>query len=491
MSLLQPVLPVPREWNPIYYIVPHLPTLGDLLPVKLPNHNVVKEFFEQHGFEVILYEGRAPVPFVQFMDEFARVWMDLIAYGFLTYAVYHASTKASQRTRDGIALGLIAALYTWPFLVGLGSAELFNFLRPAIVFRSSLLLWDIFHIRTTDEVLHWGLVMFLNHLYLFPVEDDELRRREERVGHRRSARYECAKDILLRGIPQALFGLPLLWLFPPGDVDASLPWLKRSLYHVPMAFAVFFLLSAGGIFMLGSLGFLCNIEQMPMFENPFFTTRLRIFWSRWNRAIATVLHRVIFGGRNTYKTVDVRTRVPASKDSFFDTDGADSTNEGARADGLRKRRVAGAVPNGTVAAADEKKSGGDAKPAPRRKSVRSFVNKAIAAVLTFFVSGLFHEYLLLYVSPCKPGLNTIFFVLNGFGTVLSSGVERFFPNFNAKIPPMVRYMVMVAFYLAIAPLFFAPFSHTDFFSSMQRMTHWALPTGMERPKPMFVYIFGK
>lgn len=475
-------LPIPKAYNPAYQVVPRLPTLFDVLPIHVPRNNVVLEFFQRLGFETMQYAPE-PMNSVVYMDEMLRGVLDLSIMTLVVYVAFYATANASPAVRRAAAVVVSGMVLLWPIQAGRGETWLFNFFRPAIGFRSALLAWDIFQIRTVHEVQSWSFRLFVCHLWFFPVEEVQLREREQREGFKRCPRMQCLKQMAV-GVVQGVFAVVLLLAVPPKEAKAQMRPLVYHIYTLVMCVEIFLLLSSGGLLLFNLVGLVTGIEQEVMFQNPFFTTRLRYFWSRWNRAIATVLHRVIFGGRNTYQTLEQRKeeearKAHASQQADMSTSGVD-----ARSGAAARRR---APPGSTDRSAELSKDAG----APVAQKRSSFVKKSCLAVLTFFVSGLFHEYLIFFATPHHFGYNTLFFVLNGLATVLSSGIERFAPRVHRTIPNWLRYIFMVSFALATGPLFFAPFVESNFFANFQETLFLALPSDMARPLPMFVYVLGK
>lgn len=230
--------------------------------------------------------------------------------------------------------------------------------------------------------------------------------------------------------------------------------------------------------LLKLIGIFCNVEMADMFENPLGTVNIRLFWSHWNRAIATVLHRVVFGGgRKTKSSVvgqkkkTVKTTPAADRrlealrnrkhlDHLSETefeasktdDEDDERRKRSRANGLKMTQANGA-----------EKTNGESKPRSSSKSRSSFLPKAFAAIATFAMSGIFHEHITYFTLNYADGKNFLFFVLNGVATVFSTWFRRTFPEINARIPTLVSVLLLHAFFLAVVPLFCTPFIRRGFF----------------------------
>ncbi|WFD04398.1 hypothetical protein MOBT1_003107 [Malassezia obtusa] len=472
--LRKPVLPIPPEYNPVTAFVPRLPTLMDFVPFPVPRHNVVLEFFQRMGFKTLQY-GPVGMNSVVLIDECLRLYIDILVLTVIVYTLYYATASASPQVRRATAFVACGCVLFWPLVVGRGQSAVFNFFRPAIGFRSSLLAWDIFQIRPMHEVKSWSRTLFVAHLWFFPKEEEQLAEREKREGFKRDPRIQSLKQLPV-GLVQFFFALLLLLTIPPKEVYANMHWLTYRVYCFTFGVDIFMLLSSGGLFLFNMFGLITGIEQEAMFQNPFFTTRLRHFWSRWNRAIATVLHRVIFGGKKTFQTLDQRKAMEKRKAG--EAQGASTAVDAQGGSAQQRKRAAGS-------------SQAEPAAAPSKRDVSSFLTKSGLALATFFVSGLFHEYLLFFASPYKFGYNTVFFMLNGLGTVLSSAVERFCPSLHRRIPGWLRCIIMLIFYACVSPFFFAPFIESNFFAHFQEMAFTILPSDMPRPRPMFVYLFGE
>jgi hypothetical protein len=78
---------------------------------------------------------------------------------------------------------------------------LLDFWRPALGFRSALLVWDIFKIRTKEEVEGWNFNRFLAHLWAFPMEEEDIAERERKEGFKRDPRIQNIK-----GMPKVAIG---------------------------------------------------------------------------------------------------------------------------------------------------------------------------------------------------------------------------------------------------------------------------------------------
>jgi hypothetical protein len=416
----------------------------------------------------------------------------------LAYFLYHYVAKRSYVLNYGCVGALAGILLLWPEVVGRSGVMLLDFWRPALGFRSALLVWDIFHIRTREEVNSWNPARFFCHLWAFPKEEQEIIERAEKEGKTRNARIEN-----LKGMPKVLIegGLLLLTLYfiPPVELTVGMSRIAYHAYCDTLGLSILMALALFGDGLLKSMGVLTNVEMADMFENPLGTTNIRLFWSHWNRAIASVLHRVVFGGgkraqstRKTSKNLRVQELQAARKhydnlsETEVETSKTDDEDDGkngtkrARANGLKpmtptKSDGKGSAPNGAQ------------QQPPRKKG--PFYPKAIAAIATFAMSGIFHEHITRNTLGFANGENFVFFVLNGVATVISTWFRRTYPEANAKIPTFVSVIMLHTFFFAIVPLFCSPFIRSGFFTQMDSLKYELLPFA-PRPRGSFIYLFG-
>ncbi|WFC97398.1 hypothetical protein MYAM1_000110 [Malassezia yamatoensis] len=481
--LEKPVLPVSPKYDPVPFLLRFIPAPLDYSPVRIPRPDEWMRFFRRCGFETMQYSSSTLTSEV-FLNEGLRLLLDLLVMTIIFYVVYHSTSRSSPTVRRTVSFCMAGLLMLWPVVVGSGRSAVLNFLRPAVGFRSGLLVWDIFQIRTVEEVESWSCAMFIAHLWLFPTEPELIEERVRKTGKRRDPRVQSLLNFPL-GLLQGAFGLLLLLFVPPKSAAMQMSFITYSFYCIMMGMLVFLLLSSGGLVIFNSFGLLTGIEQEAMFQNPWFTTRLRHFWSRWNRAIATVLHRVIFQGQGAYKTAEERMAEEAEKQKQHDSTEGQSTaiNQASNSSSLQHRKPASLKESSEK---DSKSQSGHSQPDPHH-----FLKKSALALLTFLVSGLFHEYLIYFATPHRFGRNTLFFLLNGLAAVLSSAVEQFYPNVHDRIPGWFRYILMLMFYTCVSPLFFAPFIEGDFFSHFQETAFLALPSSWPKPRPMFVFLLGR
>jgi hypothetical protein len=90
-----------------------------------------------------------------------------------------------------------------------------------------VLVWDIFHIRTREEVASWSIPRFFCHLWAFPKEEEEIAERTKEEGFKRSAIVENAK-----GMPkvfcEGVLLLLSLYIVPPYELTKD---MSQFAYH--------------------------------------------------------------------------------------------------------------------------------------------------------------------------------------------------------------------------------------------------------------------
>lgn len=380
--------------------------------------------------------------------------------------------------------------------------------------RYPVLVWDIFNIRTREEVESWSAPRFFCHLWAFPKEEDEIAERTREEGYQRSAVWENAK-----GMPKVMVEgtmlLLTLYLVPPYELTRNMSQFAYHCYCNALGFCILMALALFGDGMLKLIGMACNVEMADMFENPLGTVNIRLFWSHWNRAIATVLHRVVFGGgRNTKSSVKNQRKnkmIAAQKakangqlnlarrhmDGLSETEAegarTDEEDEAHKAAGKRARQkgltMTSATNGSANAASNEAKAPGAGAEKPS-KPRSPFYPKAIAAIATFAMSGIFHEWITAMTLHYASGENFVFFVLNGIATVVSTWFRRTYPELNAKIPTVVALLMLHGFFLSVIPLFCAPFIKRGFFIQMEGLKYELLPWQTKK-RGSFIYLFGQ
>lgn len=486
------------------------------LGFKLLASDPVLDTARRFGIKVVEYDiPRYPLQTAAIIA--VRMLSFLVGSSLVAYLLYHKVAVKSQLGKWFSILSLIISLLAWPLVTGRSGVMLLDFWRPALGFRSCLLVWDIFHIRTYEEVKNWSFARFFAQLWTFPKELDEIAQRTAQEGYQRNARLEN-----LKGMPKvaveavAMFGA--LYFIPPYELTRNMSQFAYHCYCDALGVCILMALALFGDGLLKMFGILINVEMADMFENPLGTTNIRLFWSHWNRAIAAVLHRVVFGGGKTKTSIRTRkAEAIAAKKRFSHMDGMSETDAGhtsaedehassssgkRRAGGanalkplsqvngngnanneLRKRNNASGNSNGNAASF----APGSGAP-PAKKS--SFLPKAAAAIITFGMSGIFHEHITYFTLGFANGENFVFFLLNGVATVTATWFKRTYPELNAKIPTWLSVLMLHAFFLAVIPLFCSPFIRSGFFVQLEALRYELMPI-RERPRGSFIYLFGQ
>lgn len=472
--------------------------------MQLLEKDPILELFRKLGFKVTEYD-LPPYPLEAAGWLAVRMLGFMVSVGVLAWFLYHYVANRGRVLNYGCFGALAAILLAWPELTGRSGVMLLDFWKPALGFRSALLVWDIFHIRTREEVNSWNPGRFFCHLWAFPKEEEELAERTEREGYARSARWENLKGMPKVVIEGAIL-LGTLYFIPPGELTLGMSRFAYHAYCDTLGLSILMALALFGDGLLKSMGILLNVEMADMFENPLGTTNIRLFWSHWNRAIASVLHRVVFGGGRRSKGPSDKQKQAAAKrvkalkarphlDHLSETEHESSKTEDEdeatgsssavkRSNGLKPMTPA----NGSVKAA----SGVDAKVAkPEQKKPKGpFYPKAIAAIATFAMSGIFHEHITRNTLGFANGENFLFFLANGVATVASTWFRRTYPSANAKIPTWASILLLHIFFFTVVPLFCAPFIRSGFFTQMDALKYELLPFA-PRPRGSFIYLFGE
>jgi len=470
------------------------------LGYKLFKSDPVLDTARKFGFKVVTYDID-PYPLRMAAIIAVRMSAFIFTTSVIAYFLYHKTNHHSSPViKYGIIGGLITTFLAWPLVTGMSGVMLLDFWRPALGFRSALLVWDIFKIRTKEEVEGWNFNRFLAHLWAFPMEEEDIAERERKEGFKRDPRIQNIK-----GMPKVaiefflMFGL--LYFIPPYELTMTMHTLQRHIYCDILGIDILMALAFFGDGLLKGLGVLLGVEMADMFENPLGTTNIRLFWSHWNRAIATVLHRVIFGGsKNKKKNIQSSKNANGGNrvsklnrnhlDHLSETEGEggktdDEDEKSSRAGGRRSGDI-----KPMTATNGKQANGKGAKTAAGSKSRSPFMPKAIAALATFAMSGIFHEHITYFTLGFANGENFLFFLANGFATVISTWFKRTYPKINDKIPSPVGFLMLHAFLLAVCPLFCSPFIRSGFFVQMEALKYEMLPI-VSRSRGSFVYLFGE
>jgi len=471
-----------------------------ILGFELLNYDPVVAAARRAGFKVVEYD--LPVyPIVTAGFQLLYMIGFIVGTSFAAWVLYHYVAHRSFVLKWGCIGGMATTMLAWPVIAGYSGCMMLDFWRPALGFRSALLVYDVFHLRRRDEVNSWNFARFLCALWAFPKEEDDIEERTILEGYKRNARWENIKGYPKVVFEGALFLLSL-YMIPPLELTKHMSQLQYHIYCECLGFSILMALALFGDGLLKGMGVITNVEMQDMFESPLKCVNIRLFWSHWNRAIAAVFHRVIFrGGGRTPAQQKEKLKQAANKRvqqlavkkrSHLDhlseteaehskTDDEDERKRSGRS--LQMSAVSGAKKEADKAAAakSEKRSSS--------KSRSSFLPKAIAAVATFGMSGLFHEWITLYTFKIIDGRNFAFFILNGLATVASTWFRRSYPSINAKIPTVFAVLMLHSFFLLIGPLFCGAFIEGGFFIQMEALKYelmpWNAPT-----RGSFIYLFG-
>ncbi|EPQ29160.1 uncharacterized protein PFL1_03447 [Pseudozyma flocculosa PF-1] len=479
------------------------------LGFKLLDSDPVLDVSRKLGFKVVEYD-LPPYPLYKAGVGSIQMLSFIFGSGIVAYFLYHNVAKKSAAGKWFSILFLITALMTWPLLDPMSGVMLIDFWKPALGFRSSLLVWDIFQIRSVPEVESWGFARFFAQLWTFPKELDEIEERTREEGYARNPRIENIKGMPKVAV-EAVALLVTLYFIPPYELTKDMSQLAYHCYCDALGLSILMALALFGDGLLKALGILINVEMADMFENPLGTTNIRLFWSHWNRAIATVLHRVVFGGGKSKTRLKKAKAAAAAEaeqkrrhlDQLSETDAGHTSGEDEDKNGRRSRTSSGLRPlsqlNGDAKLVHRKPNGSGPQKETETtasakkdaaKSKGSFLPKAVAAIVTFAMSGIFHEHITYFTLGFANGENFLFFLANGVATVTATWFKRTFPEANARIPTLVSVLMLHVFFLAVIPLFCSPFIRSGFFIQLEALKYELLPI-RARPRGSFVYLFGK
>ncbi|KDN45955.1 hypothetical protein K437DRAFT_256370 [Tilletiaria anomala UBC 951] len=473
-------------------LTPYKPAYS-VFGLELLKSDPIIDFAKRWGFKVVTYD-LDPYPLHMAAIIAVRMLIFIIVTTTITYFMYHVNQHNSPLIKYGTVGGLITTFMAWPLVTGMSGVMLLDFWRPALGFRTSLLTWDIFIIRTREEVESWSFPRFLAHLWAFPKEEEVIAERERIEGRKRNPRLEN-----LKGMPTVIVMFFLLYFIPPYEYTIGMSRLKYHIYCDILGLDILMALALFGDGLLKGLGIILGVEMANMFENPLGTTNIRLWWSHWNRAIATVLHRVVFkGGQNKRWKGSALTqdgaRLIALKtrdhlDHLSETDGEGKTDDENEKRGSRSR--SGLKPmtpaNGNGDGDGDTAQG---KLQASSKSRSPFMPKAMAAIATFAMSGIFHEHITYFTLGFANGENFFFFLANGFATVLSTWFKRTYPETNTKIPTWLAVIMLHAFLLSVSPLFCSPFIRSGFFTQMDALKYEILPIAT-RQRGSFIFLVGE
>lgn len=392
-----------------------IPMVYELIPFYSLNRNPLAEAAAHFGFPVLYYEGIKPN-----MSYFIASVMDVLAVSIAMHIcisiLYRGIICNLNTWRRPVAIIISAIILVVPtYYTSDLHTVCFMFLAES--FRVSLNFYDVAVLRG-DEIRQLSNAEFFAYLWLLPLPREQIAEREKIEGKKRDPRLQCLR-LLPHAMIQGFISCIILMFMPPKDLYEPMSLIHKTLYSSIASLAIFNIIAGIVTIPIYVAGIVLGVEMAPTFQNPFTAVGLRTFWSRWNRLIATVLHRVVFGGKGTNKTVDVRKK-------------------------------------------EQAKHKAEGRPAP------NVAVMSAKAMLTFIVSGIFHEYMLRY-SAKEPilGPNTLFFIVNGVATIASTMLATAFPKLNKQTPNIVKQVAMYTFGVLVTPLFCTPYYHSGYFTEGQ------------------------
>ncbi|KAE8210666.1 hypothetical protein CF327_g5479 [Tilletia walkeri] len=491
-----------------------------VLGIPLFHSDPIVNLAKRGGFKITEY-NQARYPLWEALFSLLQSLGFIIGTGALAYFAYHLAAKRNKAAKWVFTLGFISLFLLWPMLTPQSGAMLLDFFKPALGFRSSLLIWDVFMLRPVEEVESWHPFQFFAQIWAFPLELDEIAARTEKEGYQRSPRLQN-----LKRMPKVLVELAIListlYIVPPYELTRNMSQLAFHCYSYGLGMSILMALAAICDGLLSLMGIIIGVEMADMFENPLGTVNIRLFWSHWNRAIASVLHRVVFGGHKAARK-QVDRKIMAAKalngnkvaaqallrrghfDGLSETEYAETTDEevshkngSAKSSGVGSEKVSAARRRETSQLRLSSATSGDDKSRKTKDGSSStssstggkkFASKAISAILTFACSGIFHEHITYHTLGFANGENFLFFLINGFATVGTTWFKRRYPEINNKIPNFLAVIMLHSFFLAVAPLFCAPFIRSGFFIQLEAL-FWEIIPVKSRSRGVFIWLFG-
>ncbi|BFZ56971.1 hypothetical protein PYCC9005_004021 [Savitreella phatthalungensis] len=247
-------------------------------------------------------------------------------------------TNGRRRVRGWSCIIFVIA---FPFVWGseASGSRVIDFGLAVIAFVLSLRIFRIAFLRDAEETAKWSATEYWGRLFTFVVEYDPETRSHTQGP---SARAENAKDLAVSAV-KMVFACVAIRCIPPPESFADMSWLQARAYYAILGVILLVCLEGfvGGFF--AAYGFVNDRHMRHMFNRPLISSGFRDLWGRrWNLPVHDVLKNVVFNGLV----------FPLAK-SFHRPD---------------------AVSKGT-----------------REHGQRTFRQNCSAALLTFLVSGAFHE----------------------------------------------------------------------------------------------------
>ncbi|ORY70770.1 hypothetical protein BCR35DRAFT_354501 [Leucosporidium creatinivorum] len=413
----------------------------------------------QFGFEVTYYTP-TPAPWHR-LPSTAAAHGAVIA--ILAGWLYLAARMNKGPVRATMAWLGAAALLLWPSELGKGRSGLrmVDFGMPAWAFLATLNLIAIFFLRDVEEVHSWSFSRTICQLFAFPNEE------VPPSSHPRLANVLALKLVFFKYIAVNL----LLYAVPSPSIWASIkPYSLAYFFHGGITALT--ILNTLGFLIEGSLriiGVIFGVEMLPLFNNPMAASNPREFWARWNLAIKDGLSRVFFHfkapsarslKRSSSASGQSSGRAPSSdrsglrlrhfkNDYLSETEHSDSPSRASSPERLERKLIKKKLPPGSKR-----------KPSP-------FLPKAMAAVLTFGASGVFHEYMNMIAFDGATGETLLFFLAQGAATVAYSWLRRTYPSLVEACPRWLGVVFVNIFAFETAPLFCGPFLREGWFEDLK------------------------
>lgn len=342
--------------------------------------SMVGSWAQQLGFAVT--PGYAPPPL-----EFTRsLWivslvppLYLFVLNSLRSRLHLPTTDPRRRTRGW---SVIAFIVVFPFVWGSrgSGSRVVDFGLAVIAFVLSLRLYRITFLRDIEETRSWSLAEYFGRLFTFVVEYDP-EHRSHTAGV--SARYENAKDLAQASVKVVVAVVLIRCIPPPASFD-DMSWLQGRLYYAVLGVILLVCLEGFVGAFFAAYGIAFDRHMRHMFDHPLVSAGFRDLWGRrWNLPVHDVLKNVVFDG----------VTFPLAK-SFH------------RPHDLKKNDPA--------------------------HGARTFRQNASAALLTFLVSGAFHEVMSYIAFGDFRYANVKYFTWNAVGCSIEVLLEkRLLPQYSS------------------------------------------------------------
>ncbi|ODQ53523.1 hypothetical protein SAICODRAFT_116137 [Saitoella complicata NRRL Y-17804] len=293
----------------------------------------------------------------------------------------------------------------------------------------------------------WTPTQFWSHMLTFPTTSasPHLPHNHSHPTKHLSPRLENTHHLLLTSLPKIAFSLLLFRCIPPPASFFYMSFSQARLYMALLGFILLISLEGfvGGFFAVA--GLVGGVRQRGMFRRVWRAGGFRDLWARrWNLPVHEVLHVVVFE----------RVSCPCCKLLFRPE--------------TRSRRDSQSV------STHETERKNDAKK-------RGPCENATAALFTFLLSGLAHEYLTWMSAGHVRGINILYFLLNGLGCTL----ETFYFS-GARRPGWVYRVVFLVGWVWASEVYTCGYVESGFFEEAKV---WMRMFGVECGE--VVWLFGR